>query len=351
MRGEERTGPTQEATRTSSKDDIGGYIAVREDSTDENNAGHPSSSGSDNRRRITTKREPREARGEQSSSTEKHVPRRISVKTTPSEHAVVATQEALDGYREKTMRIASVENNTLNWVSISSAGAPDMTHCNFSARSARDEMSPMSSLALTKMRTGAHTWNSCELYEAQVARGQYFVHELMSEVNSRMHSVTRVMAMPGARTIVADLCMFGLAACDKGGPGFVNASVRTITNARQVGMRMQRKCAGAHWHARVDANNTIENMEQTGTWVHQVSRAMEEQLREDHQELRTREQKKKAKDAMRIRGIVHENDQKQRNKSRARRNGKPMHHDEQELLSLWGGWHWDDNTGGRLDSE
>ena len=29
--------------------------------------------------------------------------------------------------------------------------------------------------------------------------------------------------------------MFGLAACDDGGPGFVNASVRTITNARQVG--------------------------------------------------------------------------------------------------------------------
>ena len=40
------------------------------------------------------------------------------------------------------------------------------------------------------------------------------------------------MAMSGTR---ADLCMFGLAACDDGGPGFVNASVRMITNARQVG--------------------------------------------------------------------------------------------------------------------
>ena len=75
------------------------------------------------------------------STTEQHVPRRISVKKMPSDHAVaLTTQEAVDGYREKTLRIASVENNTLNWVSISSAGALDMTHRVFSARSARDEM-------------------------------------------------------------------------------------------------------------------------------------------------------------------------------------------------------------------
>ena len=60
---------------------------------------------------------------------------------TPSEHPVaVTTQEALDGYRQKTMRIASVDNNTLNWVSISSAGALHITHCDFSVRSARDDM-------------------------------------------------------------------------------------------------------------------------------------------------------------------------------------------------------------------
>ena len=56
---------------------------------------------------------------------------------------------------------------------------------------------------------------------AQVARGRYFVHELISEVNSRMKCVATIMSMPGTRTVVADLCMFGLAACDDGGPGFV----------------------------------------------------------------------------------------------------------------------------------
>ena len=87
------------------------------------------------------KREPREVRDERSSTTEQHVPRRILGKTTPREQAVaVTTQEALDGSREETKRIANVENSALNWVSILSAGALDMTRCDFGVRSARDEM-------------------------------------------------------------------------------------------------------------------------------------------------------------------------------------------------------------------
>ena len=145
----------------------------------------------------------------------------------------------------------------------------------------------------------------CDLYEGQAACGRYFVHELTSEVESRMKCVTRIMAMPGTKTLVADLCMFGLAACDEGGPEFVNASVRKATNTRRVGKRMQNKCTGTHRHARVGANNTSENMEHTGTWVHHFARAMEEHLRVDEQELKTREKKKKAK---KIRGFAHEND-------------------------------------------
>ena len=67
-------------------------------------AGESNPSGPDRRRRITTKREPREARDEQSTVTGQHVPRRMSGKTTPQGHAVaVTTQEASDGSREKTM--------------------------------------------------------------------------------------------------------------------------------------------------------------------------------------------------------------------------------------------------------
>ena len=116
------------------------------------------------------------------------------------------------------------------------------------------------------------------MYEAQAAEGRYFVHELTSEASSRMTCV-KIMVMPGTRAAVVDLCMFGLAACDDGGQGFVNASVPTITNARQVGVRLQSKCTGTDRHARVDAEDTIERKEQTVTWVRQAARAIEEQLK------------------------------------------------------------------------
>ena len=154
-----------------------------------------------------------------------------------------------------------------------------MTHCDASVRSARDKMkhnigsnepdviiaSHKDQKKVCKNKAQKNTW---KLYEAQVARGRYFVHELSSEVYSRMECVAKIMAMPRTRT---DSGMFGLAASQEGGPGFVNARVRTVTNARQVGMRMRSKCTGAHRHARVDASNTIEKREHTGTWVRQVA--------------------------------------------------------------------------------
>ena len=117
-----------------------------------------------------------------------------------------------------------------------------------------------------------------------------------------MKCVVKILAMPGTRAAVADLCMFGLAACDDGGPGFVNASVRTITNARQVGVRLNSKCTGTHRHAWVDAGRR----EQTGTWVRQAARAIEEQLKKDKQELEMREHRKRAEGANRTCSIIHE---------------------------------------------
>ena len=88
-----------------------------------------------------------------------------------------------------------------------------------------------------------------------------------------------------------------------------------------------------HRHARV---GTSEKVEHTGAWVHQVARTMEEQLREDQQELKTREQKKNAKDAEGIRGIVHGNDRNEGTSHVQDDMEKLMHHDGQELLSFVG---------------
>ena len=115
----------------------------------------------------------------------------------PIPHPSVSN-EALDGPFEKTMRIANVENSALNWVSISSAGALDMTHCDFSWKSVRGEVRHIIGSSEPDVIIGSdrdqnrrcrkkdkdHVAFLCELYEAQVARGRYFVQELTSEVNS-----------------------------------------------------------------------------------------------------------------------------------------------------------------------
>ena len=134
--------------------------------------------------------------------------------------------------------------------------------------------------------------------------------------------------MPGARTVVADMCMFGLAACDEGGPGFANASVQG-TNARQVECNAQ---------ARIDMLVLVRTRQarkwnELETWVHQVARAMGAQLREDKQDLKTREQKK-AKDAKKTRGIVHKNVENKATSQVQDEMRKLMHHVEQELFSL-----------------
>ena len=58
-------------------------------------------------------------------------------------------------------------------------------------------------------------------------------------------------------------------------------------------------------------------------------------------ELEMWERRKRAEDASRICGITHEEAEM----------GNLMHQDEQELLSLWEGRHWDDSNGGWLDLE
>ena len=143
----------------------------------ERSAGESNPSGSDSKRMIDKER-PREARDEQSTVTGQHVPRRMSGKTTPQGHAAaVTTQEASDGSHEKTMNI---ENNSLNWVSISSEGALDMTNCGVSERRAGDEMRHISGSSEPDVIIGSdkdrnrgwkkkdkdHIEFLCELYEA-----------------------------------------------------------------------------------------------------------------------------------------------------------------------------------------
>ena len=171
----------------SSSDDTRDDVTMEGENSDERSAGDSNPSGPDSTRRITIKREPQVASDEQSTVTSQHVPRKMSGKTTPQGHSVaVTTQEASDRFREKTMRVANIENNSLNSVSISSAGALDMTNCDFSERWARNEMrhiigssKPDVIIGFDKDRNRGckkkdkdHFEFLWELYEAQTAHGR-----------------------------------------------------------------------------------------------------------------------------------------------------------------------------------
>ena len=120
---------TSDVARAGSEEHNDDDVAMDGDCADDDSARHPNPSGSDSRRRITTKREPREVRVEQSGTTEQHVWRRLFGKTTHQGPAVaVTTQQALDGSREKTMRIANVEKQCTE------------LGVDFVGRPARDEM-------------------------------------------------------------------------------------------------------------------------------------------------------------------------------------------------------------------
>ena len=64
-----------------------------------------------------------------------------------------------------------------------------------------------------------------------------------------------------------------------------------------------------------------------------------------------REQRKRAEDVNRICSIINENAENTGLSLVEAEMEKLIHQDEQELLSVWEGWHWDDDKGGWLDPE
>ena len=135
-----------------------------------------------------------------------------------------------------------------------------------------------------------------------------------------MKCMVKIMAMPATKAAGAELCMFELAACDDGGPGFVHASVRMMTNARPrrgaVAKQIQRyasTCLGrCRRHDRKEgANGNV------GVRSRQSSRRTTE--KKDKQELEMHEQRRIAEDANKIRFIIHANAENEGVESRGSR--------------------------------
>ena len=235
--------------------------SVGEGNADGTRGEHPIPAGVTFRTRIAMKRESLGDGSEHTNTNAHRVAKEITGETTPSGHAVaVTTQEATDGFRENAVRIANVERNMLNWVTNSSAGVLDMTNCDFIVRSARDEIKQILGSCEPDVIIGSdkdqsrgcrrkhedHVEFLCELHGAQVACGRYLVHEQTVQRKFEIDLRDAVMATPGTRTLVADLCMLGFAACDVGGPG-----------------RCQHECADCH-HCKTSGSAECERREMNG---------------------------------------------------------------------------------------
>ena len=103
------------------------------------------------------------------------------------------------------------------------------------------------------------------------------------------------------------MCMFGLVACDDGGPGFVNASMRTITTARQVCVRLQSKCNGTHRHAQSTPKTRSEGGTKREHGCVEPPEQQRNNCKKDMQELEMGEQRKRVEDANKICSNIHEN--------------------------------------------
>ena len=92
----------------------------------------------------------------------------------------------------------------------------------------------------------------CELYERQLKRGAFFVHEHPATATSwRCECVRRLMAIPGVIATVADQCQYGLVSVDKEGPGPARKTTRFLTNSPRVAEELGRRCPGDHRHVQL----------------------------------------------------------------------------------------------------
>ncbi len=99
-------------------------------------------------------------------------------------------------------------------------------------RSKRDPEIVRRELVIAEM----HLRFCCELYEMQVKRGDYFVHEHPASATSwQCDCMRRLMAVPGVRATVADQCQYGLMSSDADGPGPARKTTLFLTNSAHLG--------------------------------------------------------------------------------------------------------------------
>jgi hypothetical protein len=100
-----------------------------------------------------------------------------------------------------------------------------------------------------RVEAEVHLRFSCELYELQIRRGDYFVHEHPAGATSwKCECIRRMMSIPGVIATVADQCQYGLTSKDELGVGAARKATRFLTNAPYIAEELNKRCPGDHRH-------------------------------------------------------------------------------------------------------
>ena len=124
----------------------------------------------------------------------------------------------------------------------------------------------------------------CELYEIQVRRGDYFLHEHPATATSwSLPRIRRVASMKGVQVVIGDMCQFGMVQVDKDGPGLIKKPTKFMTNCGKVAEALAVRCEGGHRHISLIGGRAKAAQEYPKELCKTVIKALRAQLAQDRQ--------------------------------------------------------------------
>ena len=191
-----------------------------------------------------------------------------------------------------------------------------------------------------KQRAIKHVEFCCELYEWQVSRGLYFVHEHPLSASSwKLPCVERVLGLQGVSRVTADMCAFNMTQTDSGGPGLVKKPTGFMTNSEVMASRLAQRCSGGHRHVALVGGRAAAAQRYPEQLCRTICEAAQAQMKQDEELYRAT---KDVTNAQRIRKIKKLVRKKNTNGEQIAIELNTAMHDEGEC-------YWDDSKGGWID--
>ena len=131
-------------------------------------------------------------------------------------------------------------------------------------------------------RAKVHLQFCCEIYEYQIRRGAYFLHEHPAGASSwKLPLVQKVASMPGVYITTGHMCAFGMKQRDGLGEGAIKKPTNFMHNCPTMCTHLGRKCPGDHRHIQLLGGRAAAAQVYPRGLCVAVAEALKEQLTAD----------------------------------------------------------------------